>query len=119
MARELMHSGDLKAIFPVLVGELKLDAELGEVYGDFFKGGGMPSCCDEVCKAVEDKLVEHLKRLGKGAPELPGSERTVAATLKGITAYQGGFLKGLRADAEEKVVAEIVRQCKSGTLASK
>jgi hypothetical protein len=79
LALELLQRGDLRAIYPVLVGELKhLSDEFGCLYSDFFKTGGVPACPDEVVKAVEDKVAEHLGRLGKGALS---SARTAKATL--------------------------------------
>jgi hypothetical protein len=68
LALELYKRGDLRAIYPVLVGELKhINDEFGDLYGDFFKSGGVTACPDEMVKVVEDKVAEHLKRLGKGA----------------------------------------------------
>ena len=109
LALELRHRGDLQAIFPVLVGECRHDVELGDMYGDFFKGGGMPTCLDVRVLKVEDKLKEHLQRLGKGTPKLLGDTRTVSATIAAITSNQGVKLIGIRTNATEKVVAEIVK----------
>jgi hypothetical protein len=107
LALELYTRGDLRAIYPVLVGELKHHSdEFGDLYSDFFKSGGVPACPDEVVKAVEDKVAEHLERLGKGALS---TERTVKATLDAITQFQGVNLSGTRAEATDKVVAEIVK----------
>lgn len=103
LALELYKRGDLRAIYPVLVGELKhINDEFGDLYGDFFKSGGVPACPDEVVKAVEDKVAEHLERLGKGALS---TERTVKATLDAITQFQAVKLSGNRAEATDKVVA--------------
>jgi hypothetical protein len=53
LALELHDRGDLRAIYPVLVGELKYHSdEIGDWYSDFFKTGGVPACPDEVVKAV-------------------------------------------------------------------
>ena len=91
--------GDLRAIYPVLVGELKhFSDEFGDLYSDFFKSGGVPACPDEVVKAVEDKVAEHLERLGKGALS---TTRTVKSTLDAITKFQGFKLSGTRAEATE------------------
>jgi len=107
LALELHKRGDLRAIYPVLVGELKhLGDEFGDLYSDFFKSGGVPACPDVVVKAVEDKVAEHLERLGKGALS---TERTVKATLDAITQFQAVKLSGNRAEATDKVVAEIVK----------
>ena len=109
MAMELKERGDIRAIFPVFVGELMSVEGVGDsIYGDFFRGGGMPTCGSEVVQSVEAKLVQHLDRLGKGAPRLPASARTVSQTLQGITAHQGVKLEGMRRDAMDKAVAGIV-----------
>ena len=69
MAMELKERGDIRAIFPVLVGELLSVEGIGDsIYGDFFRGGGAPACGSEVVQSVEANLVHHLDRLGKGAP---------------------------------------------------
>ena len=110
LALELQHRGSLRAILPVFVGELRHDNELGDMHGDFFKSGGMPVCIDDVVvEAVECKLVEHLQRLGKGAPQLPASSRTIKATLAVITSNQGVKLLGVRSDTMDNVIADIQR----------
>ena len=112
LALELRQRGDLRAIYPVLVGEVEQQhPHLGDIHGDFFKGGGKPSCRDEAVEAVEAKLAEHLARLGKGVPQLPASSRTVKATLDAILAHQGVLMKGT--DALETAAAKIVRHCGS------
>jgi len=109
MAMELKERGDIRAIFPVLVGELMSVEGVGDsIYGDFFHKGGMPACGSEVVQSVEAKLMQHLDRLGKGAPRLSASARTVAQTLRGITEYQRVKLEGMRRDAMDKAVAGIV-----------
>ena len=113
LALELRHRGDLRAIFPVLVGELDWHNQLGNIYGDFFQGGGKPACHSEVVQVVEDKLKDHLQRLGKGAPQMLGNTRTVKTTLDMITANQGVKLAGMRTEATNKVVDEIIRHCSS------
>jgi hypothetical protein len=106
LALELYSRKDLRAIYPVLVGELKhLSDQDGDLYSDFFKTGGVPACPDEVVKAVEDKVAEHLERLGKGALS---TARTVKATLDGIKAFQGVKMMGTRPEAIGKVVSKIV-----------
>jgi hypothetical protein len=99
LALELYKCGDLRAIYPVLVVELKhLSDESGDSYSYFFKNGGVPACPDELVKAVEDKVAKHLERLGKGALS---TTRTVKATLDAITKFQGFKLLGTRAEATE------------------
>ena len=107
LALELYKRGDLRAIYPVLVGELKhLGDEFGDLYSDFFKSGGVPACPDEVVKAVEDKVAEHLQRLGNGTLS---TARTVKASLNALTIFQGAKLLVTRAEATNKVVTEIVK----------
>ena len=111
LALELKMRGELRAIFPVLVGVLGSHGELGEIYGDFFKGDGMPSCPAVIVGSVEAKLKEHLSRKGKGVPQLPDATRKVAGTLNAITAHQGVKLSGIKRDAVQNVVDGIVRAC--------
>jgi len=116
LALELKQRGDLRAIYPVLVGEVEQQhPDLGDIHGDFFRGGGKPDCKEEAVKAVEDKLEQHLQRLGKGAPHLPAPARTVKATIDAILDYQGVKLSGT--SAIEAVAADIVRHCRSTWLA--
>jgi len=117
LALELYLRGDLRAIFPVLVGEVEHNPTLGDIHGDFFKDGGMPACeGDVVVAAVEGKLVEHLGRLGKGVPMLPASDRTVKATLAAITRNQGVKLFGVRSDTVDNAVAAIKRLATSSSV---
>jgi len=83
LALELHHRGHLCAIFPILVSAVKYNPTLGvDTYGDFFKDGSMPACQGGiVVEAVEGKLVEHLRRLGKGVPLLTANNFTVKAAL--------------------------------------
>ena len=67
LALKLKMRGQLHRIFPVLVGVLRHYEELGEIYGDFLKGNGMPSCPVLLSGSVEATLKEHLQRMGKGA----------------------------------------------------
>ena len=83
--------------------------DAGEMYGDFFIGGSMPKSPEFVVKAVDQKLSEHLQRLGMGAPQLLEGERTVKSTLESIIAHQGVFLVGIKDAAMQKVVDYIVR----------
>ena len=107
LALELQLRGHLCAI---MVGELEHNSTQGDIHGDFFKDGGMPACQgDVVLGAVEGKLVEHLERLGKGAPQLPRAARTVKATLDAITCNQGVKLEGMCAAAVDNAVDRIVK----------
>ncbi len=104
LALELHTCGDLRAIYPVLVGELK-HLDDGDMYSDFFKSGGVPACPDEVVKAVEDNVTEHLERLGNGTLY---KALTVKATLNALKKFQDVKLSFTRAEATDKVVTEIV-----------
>jgi len=108
MALELQQRGDMRVIAPVFVGELKCDKSLGNIYSDYFQDS-QPQCSDIVVKAVEKKLHQHLNYLGKGAPRLPVSERTVKRTLGKMTEFQGAKLLGMHKDAMDKVIENIVR----------
>jgi hypothetical protein len=105
LAIELEKRGQLRAIFPVFVGEIQ--SQNSDLYGNFFDDGGLPKCCDEVVGRIEEKLTAHLSRLGKGAPRLPASERAVAATLKSIAEFQGAVFQGSSADAMDEVVIRV------------
>ena len=61
---------------------------LGDGFGDFFAGGGMPTCPDVSVKAVEEKVEEHLQRAGKGALTLADTGTTVKRTLQAICQHQ-------------------------------
>ena len=107
LALELHKRGDLRAIYPVLVGELKhLGDEFGDLYSDFFKSGGVPACPDEVVKAVEDNVAEHLEHLGNGTL---CKALTVKAALNALVKFQGVKLSFTRAEATDKVVTEMVK----------
>jgi len=78
----------------------------------------MPMCQGDVTvEAVEGKVVEHLKRLGKGPPLLPGSARIVKATLAAITSNQGIRMVGMCSDTVDNVVNAIVRLATGGSTA--
>lgn len=111
LALELKLRGDLRAICPVLVGDVEEHPHLGDIHGDFFAGGGKTKCRDEVVEAVDAKLAEHLQRMGKGAPQRPVASRTVEATLNAILEHQGEFVKGT--DAVEAAAEALVHHCRS------
>jgi len=107
MALELFRRSDLRAIFPVFVGELRYDSSLGKMYGDFFQDECVPRCSDVVVKAIEGQLVQLLEYSGKGAPQLPASARTVKATFGAITSFEGFKLRGRSSDAWDQAVDAI------------
>ena len=108
LALELKARGVLSRIFPVFIGEIEEVGSLGEGYGDFFRGGGMPAAPELWVKAVEAKVTEHLERASQGITLLPKGQCTVKRTLGSICEHQGEFLRGApRRDAMEKVVAAL------------
>jgi hypothetical protein len=67
------------------------------------------ACPDEVVEAVEDKVVEHLERLGKAlgkGASLHGAN--VKATLNVLTKFQGVKVSVTR-EATDKIVTQIVK----------
>jgi hypothetical protein len=63
-----------------------------------------------VVEAVEDKVAEHLERLGKALGKgALCKARTVKATLNALTKFQGVKLSFTHAEATDKVVTEIVK----------
>ena len=130
MALELKERGLLRAVFPVFVGDEVNSTELGEGYGDFFGGGGMPAAPDVRVMAVEAKAREHLRRADRGTGgNVAEAERSVSRTLKAICAHQGEFLKGSpKRDALDRVVqalagvagvspADAASECATGVVA--
>jgi hypothetical protein len=105
LALELHKRGDLCANYPVLVGELKHLGD-GDLYSDFFKSGGVSACPDELVKAVEDNVAEHLEQLGNGTL---CKALTVKVVLNALVKFQGVKLSFTRAEATDKVVTEIVK----------
>ena len=112
MALELKARSHLRAIFPVLVGEMEQHS-IGALYGDFFRGG-MPNCADVVVASVEDKLSFHLQRAGMGPMQCQPADRTVKGSLGIITGHQGVKLVGLEHDVMEKAVIKIGELVKAG-----
>ena len=105
LALELKKRDNSFLICPVFVCELENHPHPGgDIYTDFFRTNGIPTCPEMVVEAVGNKLLTHLRRIGKGAPQLPQSQRTVKGTLDAITSHQGVFLRGIKMDATELVV---------------
>ena len=118
LALELMARGELHRVFPIFLGEPEDCGSLGEGYGDFFQGGGMPAAPDVRVKAVEAKVVEHLKRSGRGGLVLAAADCTVKRVLEAICQHQGEFLRGApKRVAVEMVVSALVRVSAEGVSA--
>jgi hypothetical protein len=120
LALELKERGELRAIFPVLIGDVEqCGGSLETGYGDFFRGGGVPQCPSVRVDSVAQKCRAHLLRAGKGAPLL--DDWTVKGVLERIMQHQGTFLKGApMGTAVENVVMAVagVARPEVGSLAS-
>ena len=70
--------------------------------------------------SVEEKLCEHLERLGLGLP-LPNVPTTVADVVRELTTFQGGFLEGLLEidDALTPVIKSIVDTVRNPKVSKK
>ena len=110
LALEQKRRGQLKAIFPVFVGETRADSSL---MSDFFATGGLPTCNLEVPVAtVDEQARAHLSRRLGPVPEpelLQVEDRTPGGVLKQICKFQGGFIKGARDEALDAVAHQILQ----------
>ena len=105
LAMEMRHRKRLSAIYPIFVGEkASVDGVKCDFYRNFFEGGGVPSCTDEAVSAIDQKLHEHVLRHFNGTPWLPGSARTIVATLTEICQYQGFMFNGMEDNVMNLVV---------------
>jgi hypothetical protein len=100
----LNRRGEVTRIFPVLVGEVEHHPDLGTLHGDFFTGGGVPTCGDVVVDSVIAKAADHLTRAGKQTLD---EDLSVKAILEGILAHQGAKLMGAQRQAIELVLIQI------------
>ena len=100
----LIRRGDVTRIVPVLVGEVEQHPDLGAFHGDFFTGGGVPTCGDVVVDSVTAKAADHLTRAGKQTLD---ETLSVKAIIEGILAHQGAKLIGPQHQAIEHVVTQI------------
>ena len=97
LALELRERGLVEFIYPIMIGDCTVDAALGEVYGEYFRGGCYPDltqngecCVDSVCA----KLTEHLSRLALGSMLL--EKLSIGAILYKICINQGNFIQAKR-----------------------
>lgn len=106
--QELYALKDLKRIYPLLVGNLREDEELGKLYGDFFKGQSVPKSPAIAVQSVEDKLKEHMGRAGKPTVStLTEEDVQVGNVVKAILKFQGVFLRGVASEAVDKAVQNV------------
>jgi hypothetical protein len=103
VALDLKSRKQLRAIFPVLVGEAS------PMYRNFFEVGGAPRCIDEVVHSIDNKLCHHLQRLGKGKPYLSKRDRTVHKTLGQILECQGIMFTGEYNTMMQNLVNRLVK----------
>lgn len=100
----LNRRGEVTRIFPVLVGEVERHPDLGTLHGDFFTGGGVPTCGDVVVDSVTTKAADHLTRAGKETLDKVLSVKTI---LEGTLVHQGAKLMGEQRQAIEHVLIQI------------
>lgn len=85
MMLELFARNEIKAIFPVMVGERS-----GNRYASFFEGKAACELPSVRVEAVGEKLESHLKRAKKGAPISSAAiSATVPQVLDSLLEYQG------------------------------
>lgn len=59
---ELFDAGRIKAVLPVLVGDLKNDADMGgEVYTHFFSSGCLPALPDVKIPSIQAKALSYIR----------------------------------------------------------
>ena len=105
MMQELEQRGEIKGIFPVMVGEMKADGR----YANFFEAKAAITLPPVQVAAVSEKLRSHLGRAKKGAPRSAAAlSATVPQVLDGLLEYQGELMAG-DADVDlENVVKAVV-----------
>ena len=105
MTLELVARGETKGIFPVLVGELKDDGQ----YTSFFEGKAAIRLPKVQVSAVSEKLIYHLSRAKKGAPQSAAAKTaTVPQVLQGLLEYQGAALDNNTDLAVESVAQAVI-----------
>ena len=86
MMLELVARGEVKGIFPVMVGE----RTSGGRYASFFEGKGRCVLPPVRVESVGEKLIHHLKRAKKGDPiSSAATADTIPQVLNGLLEYQG------------------------------
>ena len=107
LALEAMAQGSIcRGIFPIMVGEIKQDSQLGELYVSFFDSGGMPDCPAIAVQRVADTAAAHLERAQMGEPRY--GDATVKQVLNRILFHQGHQMVGIKQATTEQAVSRIV-----------
>lgn len=116
IAVEQLELGAIKAVFPIFVGETSAASPTS--YGNFFRGGGLPTCPDTtpVVAAVDAKALEHYERMRAKAGcccckvckqrrphELTTADRSPGGILAKLCRFQGGFVEGDRDDSLDRI----------------
>ena len=112
LALELKARGQIDSIFPVFVGEPVVSDVLGDGFADFFERGGLPQAPEVSVASVDAKFRGHLERCGEVEHDASSSDAhsTVKQTLRGITEFQGHFLRGSpRRDVVEGLIAALAK----------
>ena len=115
LALDQKERGHMKAIFPVLRGEV--DPTTGK-YGNFFQDMARPNCSREVVVAsVDAKAREHLERK-HGDDCLQVIDRSPGGVLDQMCKHQGGLLEG---DLDEQLdeIALMIKQTATDVAAGK
>ena len=108
LALELRNLGLLDIIYPIMIGDSTVHSMVGIAkgfYSNYFKSGCHPIVPDVSVRSVENKLREHLDRMGLGAPIT--SQITVKEILSTLTSFQGGLVEGSGKSGFEKVCETI------------
>ena len=104
LALEWVARGEVKGIFPLMVGERQDDGR----YASFFEGKAATKLPAVHVAAVTGKLRHHLKRAKKGTPvSSAATSATVPEVLDGLLEYQGAAMADDDAAAIEAAAAAI------------
>lgn len=108
LATALKAQGHLRQILPVLVGEPinDLGLGLGSGFASFHHGAdSVPASPELTVASVEAKASEHLRRAGFSPLQTPAR---IPQTVDGILQHQCVAVQGVKRDALDAVVAQIV-----------
>ena len=106
LALEWMERGEVKGIFPLMVGERTPSGD----YQGFFAGKAGITLPELVIPSVTTKLRHHLKRAKKGTPlSKAATASTIPEVLQELLAYQGTAMTSDDDAALDTVTLEIVR----------
>ncbi len=116
LALELQERGLIDYVFPILIGDMKVDpADADNIeYGDYYRGGCSPNLSQSggvVVQSIQAKLAEHLNRLSLGCPILEA--KAVKEVIGDITSHQGAFLRGKQQESFQQITQAIVDMTKT------